>query len=94
MKKIFAIALIATSMVACNNSGEKKEGGDTATKDTAGQTVTPPAQDTNTPPAQDTTAKIQVLQHLLLLSKRFQASNSIEGLPAWEGPLSLGKGRN
>jgi len=49
MKKIFAIALIATAMVACNNSGDKKtEGGDTTV-------VTPPADTTTAPPA-DTTA--------------------------------------
>ncbi len=51
MKKVFAIALIATAMVACNNSGDKKE----ETKDT---TVVAPV-DTTTAPAPapvDTTA--------------------------------------
>ncbi len=32
MKKFFAIAFVAASLVACNSGGEKKEGGDTATK--------------------------------------------------------------
>ena len=52
MKKVFAIALIATAMVACNNSGDKKE----ETKDTT--TVVTPAPDTTTvvTPAPDTTA--------------------------------------
>ena len=51
MKKVFAIALIATAMVACNNSGDKKE----ETKDT---TVVAPAPDTTVAPAPapDTTA--------------------------------------
>jgi hypothetical protein len=30
MKKFFAIAIIAVAFAACNNSGEKKEGADTA----------------------------------------------------------------
>lgn len=58
MKKFFAIAFIAATMVACNNSGEKKEG---ETKDT---TVAPapapapaPADTTAAPAAADTTAK-------------------------------------
>ena len=56
MKKVFAIALIATAMVACNNSGDKKE----EVKDTT--TVAPvepapaPAPDTTAAPAPDTTA--------------------------------------
>lgn len=56
MKKVFAIALIATAMVACNNSG-KKEGENkdtTATPDTA--VVTPPVPDTTAPAMPDTTA--------------------------------------
>ncbi|HRE37194.1 MAG TPA: hypothetical protein PK977_09610 [Chitinophagaceae bacterium] len=63
MKKFFAIAFIAATMVACNNSGEKKE----ETKDTTAApapapvqdtTVTPaPAQDTTAAPAADTTKK-------------------------------------
>lgn len=54
MKKFFAIAFIAASLVACNNSGEKKPAEDTTKKvDTA--VVAPPA-DTATVPAADTTA--------------------------------------
>ena len=55
MKKVFAIALIATAMVACNNSSDKKE----EVKDTTVvpvDTTTPPAVDTTTAPAADTTA--------------------------------------
>ena len=53
MKKVFAIALIATAMVACNNSGDKKEGeGDTTKVDT---TVVTPVDTMTVAPA-DTTA--------------------------------------
>jgi|CXWL01.1.fsa_nt_gi hypothetical protein len=61
MKKFFAIAFIATAMVACNNSGEKKgTDGDTTKADTAAvvapvdtATVVAPA-DTTAKPAADT----------------------------------------
>jgi hypothetical protein len=49
MKKLFAIALIATAMVACNNSGDKKEGTDTTT------TVVPNADTVTTVTNTDTT---------------------------------------
>ena len=57
MKKVFAIALIATAMVACNNSGDKKtENKDTtATQDTT--VVAPVTPDTAAPVAPDTTGK-------------------------------------
>lgn len=56
MKKVFAIALIATAMVACNNSGDKKEGTDTtATPAPDTTTVVAPA-DTTAPAPADTTA--------------------------------------
>jgi len=58
MKKVFAIALIATAMVACNNSGDKKEGGDTTTAPTTDTTVAP--VDTTTPAPVDTTAPVAV----------------------------------
>lgn len=54
MKKFFAIAIIAVSFVACNNSGKGKEGGDTTKP--ADTVVTPPVGDT-TQPGTDTTAK-------------------------------------
>jgi hypothetical protein len=53
MKKFFAIALIAATMVACNNSGDKKEG---ETKDTTAAPAPAPTQDTTAAPVQDTTA--------------------------------------
>lgn len=53
MKKFFAIALIAATMVACNNSGDKKEG---ETKDTTAAPAPAPAPDTTATPAPDTTA--------------------------------------
>lgn len=58
MKKVFAIAMIATAMVACNNSG-KKEGGDTDTTKKDTTTVAPmPTGDTATAPmANDTMPK-------------------------------------
>ncbi|HRG80951.1 MAG TPA: hypothetical protein PLO99_00485 [Chitinophagaceae bacterium] len=59
MKKVFAIALIATAMVACNNSGDKKEGGDTTTAPTTDTTVVAPV-DTTTPAPVDTTAAAPV----------------------------------
>ena len=59
MKKVFAIALIATAMIACNNSGDKKEGGDTTTAPTTDTTVVAPV-DTTTPAPVDTTAPVAV----------------------------------
>lgn len=60
MKKVFAIALIATAMVACNNSGEKKteEPKDTTTVAPVTEPAPAPAPDTTTAPAPaaDTTA--------------------------------------
>lgn len=56
MKKVFAIALIATAMVACNNSGDKKEGTDTTATPAPDTTVVTPAPDTTAPVAPDTTA--------------------------------------
>lgn len=57
MKKVFAIAMIATAMVACNNSG-KKEGGDKDTTKAPDTTVvTPPAPDTAAKTTPDTAAK-------------------------------------
>ncbi len=56
MKKVFAIALIAGAMVACNNSGDKKtDNKDTMTM-TEDTTIVPPNNDTTVviPPA-DTT---------------------------------------
>lgn len=54
MKKFFAIAFIAaTTLVACNNSGDKKEG---ETKDTTAAPAPAPTQDTTAAPVQDTTA--------------------------------------
>jgi ABC-type Fe3+-hydroxamate transport system substrate-binding protein len=40
MKKVFAIALIAVSFAACNNSGDKKSDSDTTTKVSGGDTIT------------------------------------------------------
>ncbi len=53
MKKFFAIAFIAAAtLVACNNSGEKKE----ETKDTTAAPA--PADTTATPAPADTTATV------------------------------------
>lgn len=66
MKKFFAIAVIATAMVACNNNGEKKGTDKDSTGKTDTATVTPPPADTATKapadtaavaPVKDTTAK-------------------------------------
>lgn len=55
MKKVLAIALIAGSLVACNNSGEKKEAKDT-TATTVDTTAAPaPVMDTTAAPVADTT---------------------------------------
>ena len=58
MKKFFAIAFIAATLVACNNSGEKKPAEDT-TKPVAVDTTAPaPVADTTAPaPAADTMSK-------------------------------------
>jgi uncharacterized protein involved in copper resistance len=65
MKKLFAIAFIATAtLVACNNDGEKKETADTTAApkmDTAAapkmDTTAAPKMDTAAAPKMDTTAK-------------------------------------
>jgi hypothetical protein len=51
MKKFLAIAIIAATFVACNNSGKGKGDKDTTVTDTT--VVTPPVDTTGTP---DTTA--------------------------------------
>lgn len=51
MKKFLAIIAIASFAVACNNSGEKKEGSDTAT------TVVPGSDTVTTVTTNDTTVK-------------------------------------
>ncbi len=53
MKKVFAIAMIATAMVACNNSGKKGGEGTDTTKAPDTAVVTPP---TTTPDTATTTA--------------------------------------
>lgn len=63
MKKFFAIALIAVSVVACNNSGDKKEGENkdttkTETPVTPTQDTTKPAADTTKPAADSTAPKM------------------------------------
>ncbi|HQV07300.1 MAG: hypothetical protein R2796_12105 [Chitinophagaceae bacterium] len=61
MKKFFAIAFIAATMVACNNSSDKKETTDDSTKVEApaqdqDTTMAPATTDTTTAPAaEDTT---------------------------------------
>jgi len=40
MKKVFAIAILATVFIACNNSGKKSGDTDTTTKVVSGDTVT------------------------------------------------------
>jgi hypothetical protein len=63
MKKFFAIAFIATSLVACNNSAEKKDEvkDSTATVDTTKpavvDTTKPAVVDTTKPAVVDTTKK-------------------------------------
>ena len=57
MKKVLAIALIAGSLVACNNSGEKTETKDTTTVAPADTNAAPAPVDTTAAPAPaDTTA--------------------------------------
>jgi hypothetical protein len=62
MKKFLAIIAIASFAVACNNSGEKKEGTDTTTTVTpAGDTATTVTNtDTTVQNAGDTTIKKEV----------------------------------
>jgi hypothetical protein len=60
MKKFFAIAVIATAFVACNNSGEKtEETKDTVTVAPADTTVVPTPADTTVVVPADTTATPQ-----------------------------------
>lgn len=55
MKKVFAIAFLAATFVACNNSSDKKKEGTDSTKmDTV--TVTPATTTTPTTPATDSNA--------------------------------------
>lgn len=56
MKKVLAIALIAGSLVACNNSGEKTEVKDTTVVAPADTTTPAPVVDTTAAPVADTTA--------------------------------------
>jgi len=56
MKKVFAIALIAGAMVACNNSGDKKAD-DKDTVKVEDTTSIPPSQDTTVVIPTDTTSK-------------------------------------
>ncbi len=57
MKKVLAIALIAGSLVACNNSGEKTETKDTAATKVDTTVAPAPAMDTTAAPVVDTTKK-------------------------------------
>ncbi|MBK6936936.1 MAG: hypothetical protein IPH18_08645 [Chitinophagaceae bacterium] len=59
MKKFFAIAVIAASFVACNNSGEKTETKDTTVAPVVDTTV-PAVVDTTVPAVVDTTVKAVV----------------------------------
>ena len=57
MKKFFAIAFIAATLVACNNSGEKKPAEDTTAPVVVDTTVPAPVVvDTTAPVVADTTA--------------------------------------
>ncbi len=49
MKKVIAIALIAGSLVACNNSGEKKETKDTTTMAPAVDSIAAPVDSVAAP---------------------------------------------
>lgn len=63
MKKFFAIAVIAASFVACNNSGDKTETKDTTVVAPVDTTVVAPVDTTKAPdttvaaPVADTTKK-------------------------------------
>ena len=63
MKKFFAIAVIAASFVACNNSGDKAETKDTTVVAPVDTTVVAPVDTTKAPdttvaaPVADTTKK-------------------------------------
>jgi ABC-type oligopeptide transport system substrate-binding subunit len=58
MKKVLAIALIAASLTACNNSGDKKSATDSTTTVTAGDTTTKvTTNDTTVNKAGDSTMK-------------------------------------
>lgn len=59
MKKFFAIAVIAASFVACNNSGDKTETKDTTVAPVV-DTTAPAVVDTNAPAVVDTTAAAPV----------------------------------
>ena len=57
MKKFFAIAFIAATLVACNNSGEKKPAEDTTAPVVVDTTAPAPVvADTTAPVVADTTA--------------------------------------
>jgi PBP1b-binding outer membrane lipoprotein LpoB len=56
MKKVLAIALIASAMVACNNKGDKKEEVKDSTVVAPVDTTTPAPVDTTAPAVVDTTA--------------------------------------
>ena len=61
MKKFFAIAFIAATMVACNNEGESKPAGDSATTPAVDTpAVVTPAVDSTVKAAVDSTVKAAV----------------------------------
>jgi hypothetical protein len=57
MKKFFAIAIIAASLAACNNSGDKTESKDSTTV-TPDTTTMAPDTTSKMAPAIDTTKKV------------------------------------
>jgi hypothetical protein len=56
MKKFFAIAFVAASLVACNGGGDKKEGTDTVTAPVDTVVAAPAPADTAATPAPADTA--------------------------------------
>jgi hypothetical protein len=56
MKKFFAIAFVAASLVACNGGGDKKEGTDTVTAPVDTVVAPAPADTAATPAPADTAA--------------------------------------
>ena len=57
MKKFFAIAIIAASLAACNNSGDKTESKDTSATVAPDTTTMAPDTTSKMAPAIDTTKK-------------------------------------
>ena len=77
MKKFFAIAIIAATLAACNNSGDKTESKDSTTVTPDTTTMAP---DTTSKMAPDTRKRTQALKNNLKVFGKQSRAFRMEGL--------------